>query len=535
MLDLKAWLDRHSLGRHHAHLVENGIDMDIVGDLTDADLASLDLNLGDRRRLMLAIATLDRPADEPAETPSVGMMRDEAERRQITLVFIDLVGSTQLSNTLDLDAYHDALNGYLKACAKTIRGRDGHLALLIGDGVVGYFGYPSAREDDAERAVLAGLEACRAIRELPAPAGVPLEVRVGISTGDVIVDARMEDRGLALGEVPNLAARLQAFADPGTVAVSDRTRQLLGRNFDCAWRGEHRLAGFEAPVGVWSVLDVEEAVLRFEAQQGDDVTPIVDRIEELRLLQDRWNETTETVGQLVMLSGEAGIGKSRLLKALADWIGPEGCMRLNFQCSASYGQSAFHPVVSFLSGTAGIKRADSQAEKRHKLATLIEAWPGATTDVLPILNDLLSIPPPPGQDLEPIRPEEVKIRLRELLVDLVGGLAADKPVLLLFEDLHWIDPSSEELLDALIEELSSARVLIVCTYRPDYEDRWAERVRATTLSIARLDTYYSHEMVHTMLRESALSRKLERRIVAKTDGVPLFIEEMVRMVEGRIE
>jgi class 3 adenylate cyclase len=532
MADLKDWLERHALGRHHARLVENGIDLDILADLTEADLISLDLTLGDRRRMMRAIDALRTPdrVDAPA---SASASSGDAERRQITLVFIDLVGSTRLSEMLDLDAYHDALNGYLNACARTIRAHGGHVALLIGDGVVGYFGYPTAQEDDAERAVRAGLDACRAVRDLPAPAGTPLEVRVGISTGDVIVDARMADRGLAMGDVPNLAARLQAFAEPGTVAISDRTRRLLGRNFDCAWRGEHAMTGFDAPVGIWTVHDVEQAILRFEAQHGDDVTPIVNRIAELSVLRDRWTKAKDAGGQLVMLSGEAGIGKSRLLQALADWIGPEGCVRLNFQCSPSYGQSAFHPVVSFLSGAADIRRADGNAEKRRKLAALVATWPEVAADeALPLLRELLSIPAP-GTDLAPIPPARLRSRIRDLLVRIVLGLSAERPVLLLVEDLHWIDPSTEELLDALFEELQDARVMIVCTYRPDTDDRWTGRARATRLSIARLTPQHSQEMVRTMLRDSALSRKLERRIVERTDGVPLFIEEMVRMVESR--
>ncbi|MEM8823540.1 MAG: AAA family ATPase, partial [Pseudomonadota bacterium] len=543
MTDFKVWLEDHGLGKHYDHLAENGIDMDIIGDLTDADLAVLDLNLGDRRRLMQAIAAW-RAASQPDSRPTptidpaiqaTAIPSETAERRQITLIFIDLVGSTQLSNTLDLDTYHDALNAYLNACTKTIRAHDGHLALLIGDGVVGYFGYPTAREDDAERAVRAGLEACKAVRDLPMPADTPLAVRVGISTGDVIVDAQMDDKGLALGEAPNLAARLQALADPGTVAISDRTRALLGQNFRCTWKGDHTLQGFDTPVSVWTVSGVEDAILRFEAQHGDDVTPIVNRLEEIEVLQSLWTDATDAVGRIVMLSGEAGIGKSRILKALTDWIGPDDCVRLTFQCSASHSQSAFYPIVSFLQHAANIKRTDSIAEQQAKLAALVSDWIEGMDDALPILYDLLSIPPPPGTETEPMEPEQLKARIRRLLVDIIKHLANRKPVLLLFEDLHWIDPSSEELLDLLIDELRDARVLITCTYRPDYEDRWAGRTGVTTLSVARLDMHYSHEMIRTMIRDSALSRKLERRIVDKTDGVPLFIEEMVRMVEQRAE
>ena len=540
MADFEQWLRSIGLEKYSDILRSNSVDFEILAELGEDDLSELGFNLGDRKRMLRAIRALQATAPEPApsgpgepEGSTLAMDGGTAEMRQLTLMFVDLVGSTQLANELDLETYRDVLHQYQDACLKVIRERHGHDAQFQGDGIVAYYGYPSAEEDDAERAVLSGLEICQAIAELPAVVGRPLEVRIGIATGDVVVDSIEGHASVALGETPNLAARIQSVSEPGTVAISDRTRQLLGANFECEWLGRPELKGFREGIDIWAVRGAGGTELRFQARQRGKVMPIIDREDELRLLESRWQAARKGNCQVVMLSGEAGIGKSRLARALIENVAGDDSVLLNFQCLPNHDASAFHPVIAFINHVANIARSDSAERKIEKLGELLSAWAYDAERLLPLFARLLSIPPPSDADQPEITPENMKAQLQNALIGIIGRLADRKPVLLLFEDLHWIDPSSEDLLDLMIERLAGARVLILCTHRPDYRPRWTGLARVTSLSISRLDARYSREFLRNMLPEGTTPEEIEAQIIEKTDGVPLFLEEMARMVGQR--
>ncbi|WP_299047385.1 adenylate/guanylate cyclase domain-containing protein [uncultured Tateyamaria sp.] len=530
--ELDEWLQSHDLADYSEVFAKQDVRFNDLPHLTEGDLKELGMPIGARRRLLVAIAKLDaEPPQAKATGPHV-QHSGAPEVRHLTFLFADISGSTQLSEDLDIEAYRDLLHGYQTACAKAVEGHHGHLAQFQGDGVVAYFGYPAATEDDAERAVFAGLQICRTVASMVVSAGTPIKVRVGIATGDVVVDTREGHRVHALGEAANLAARIQSEAAPGTVAVSDETRSLLGANFDCELAGKYELKGFSDPANIWIVRGAHEARLRFQSRQHGKITPIVNRQDELLLLKRRW-DVAQTEGlQVVMLCGEAGIGKSRLVEELSNGMSRDTRWRLSFQCLPNHSASAFHPVIAFIVHAARILRTDDTARRIEKLTGLLSGWTDQPDTVLPVFARLLSVPPSLDQIDNP--PEEMKGQLRDALVGIVRHLARTRPLLIQFEDLHWIDPSSEELFDMIIEGLEDAPVLAICTYRPDYKPRWIGLAGTTSLTISRLETRYSRQMVRNMIAHADVPPELETQIIHKTDGVPLFLEEMTRMVDQRL-
>ena len=548
MIGVKAWLKSISLEKYFKVFSSNSIDLDIVTELGEADLIELGLNLGDRRRMLLAIdalrntqkpstAGLEESAKElPTPRRIKSQLEGEAqERRQLTLMFVDLIGSTQLSTQLDLEEYRAALHDYQNCCLEAIRANHGHVAQFIGDGVVAYFGYPVVEENDAERAVIAALDICNSISELRLKDGRSLNVRIGISSGDVVVDEDAKLGGLVFGEVPNLAARVQTVADPGTVAVSETTKKLLGMNFAFEEKGKHVLKGFDKPIGIWQVTGFDPTWLRFRSRNVDQVTPLVNREIELTLLNGCLDVALREVGQAVLLSGEAGIGKSRIVEALSEEAIQDNCLRLDFQCSPNHEGSAYYPIITFVSHMAGILRSDSPKRKLAKLKQLLAGWTEEAVKNLALFAGLLSIPHQSDEGNLPLPPDRLKEQLQQTLVNLIFKLAANQPVLLLFEDLHWIDPSTEEIIDLLIERLKAARVLIICTFRPTYHPRWTGQARVTSMSVACLDQNHTLQMLDNLLTTGLVPPEIEEQIARKTEGVPLFLEEMARMIESRFE
>jgi len=366
MVDVSRWLADQGLGHHAEAFAENGIGGDILRELTDADLKELGLNLGDRKRLLRAIATLDaeptQDRAEPTEQTTTPAVAREAERRQLTLMFVDLVGSTELSARLDPEDLGEVMRRYQGRCTELVTGWGGHVAKLMGDGVLAYFSWPRAHEDDAERAVRAGLAIIDAVAGLETPAGALLAARVGIATGLVMV-GELIGEGVAqeqavVGETPNLAARLQALAEPCSVVISEATRRLVGGLFELDDLGPQRLKGFAEPLAAWRVAGASPVEGRFEAHQTTGLTPLVGREEELALLLRRWRQARDGEGQVVLVSGEPGIGKSRLVRELGQRLEDQPHIRLLCQCSPHHATSPLHPVIEQLERAAGFARDD---------------------------------------------------------------------------------------------------------------------------------------------------------------------------------
>lgn len=545
--DLARWLADLKLDAYYEAFVQNHVDFDVLTDLTEADLEKILIPLGDRKRLMKAIDALrehsgNEPATKEGSLSSPGVVRDPAQEpprrtqtgevRHLTLVFVDLVDSTALSERLDLEEYRDAITSFQICCTEIIRKFHGFLAMYVGDGILAYFGYPSAAEDDVERAVTAGLEISRAVGRIEVGQGIGIEARVGIATGRVLISdligKRIEIRGAAMGGIPNLAARLQSIATPGTVVVSDATQRLLGNRFDCSNHGMHTLKGFSDPVSVWQVDRVRPALSRFDSRQRGPMSPFVGRDEEAALLSKRWRLAVSGEGQVVLLSGEAGIGKSRLSQSLCNYIKDDPHIHLHFQCSPYHTRSAFYPLIAELTHAAKFQDEDSNLTKLQKLEQLLGPVIEDIQETMPLFAELLSIAAEGRFSDSGRSPESAKDRTIRALLNRLFSLAERKPVIVVFEDLHWIDPSSEEFLDYLIERISSKRILLICTYRPEFEAPWVGRSGVLSFGVNRLTHRHALAMVEALSSEHPLPTDVARSIVAKAEGVPLFLEELTR-------
>jgi predicted ATPase/class 3 adenylate cyclase len=539
-MNVAAWLCGLGLGQYEQAFRENDIDAEVVIDLTAEDLIGLGVaSIGHRRKLLAAIAALRVSATIPAATAPASVsgkasLAPEAERRQLTVMFVDLVDSTVLAARLDPEEMAEVLRTYQSAVAGAIARFEGHVAKYMGDGVLAYFGYPRAHEDEAERAVRAGLAAVAAVHSLEWAHGETLAARVGIATGPVVV-GELIGEGAAreetvVGDTPNLAARLQTLAEPGTVVISARTRELIGGLFELAELGAQILKGFSVPVGVWRAVGEGAAESRFEALHGAGLTPLVGRENEIGLLLEQWERAKEGEGQVVLLAGEPGIGKSRLVRALRGRLENEPHTALSHYCSPHYQTSPLHPVIGLLARAAGFAADDPAGTKLDKLEALLALSRDDVTAVTPLLAALLSLETDaryPPLDMSPHRQKE---RTLEELVDQVLGLATRRPVLAVYEDVHWADPTSLELLDLLVDRVQGASVLVLITFRPEFEPSWTRYAHITALTLSRLSRRQGAAMVARLSGGKALPTAVLDQIVAKTDGVPLFVEELTRTV-----
>ena len=448
-------------------------------------------------------------------------------------MFCDLVGSTALSARLDPEDMREVIRAYQDVCSGMVARYDGFVAKFMGDGILAYFGYPRAHEDDAERAVRAGLDIGVAVEKLETPAKGRLLVRIGIATGvvvvgDVVGQGSAQEQAV-VGDTPNLAARLQAGAEPGSVVVAEATRRLLGGAFVLQPLGPRTLKGFAEPAPVWRVLRETENVSRFEASRSEEMTPLVGREHEVALLLDRWRDATEGEGQVVLMSGEAGIGKSRILAALRERIGDERYIAMRYQCSPHHSNDAFYPIVAQIWRAAGFTQGEPAATRLDKLEAMVAASGLDPDENVPCLASLLSIPTVGRYFALELAPSELKERTVASLLALFAGVANGAPVLALLEDAHWIDPTSLDLFDRLVERFQGLRALLVVTHRPEFVAPWIGR-RITAHALNRFGRRQAAPMVDRVARGKALPAQVLDEIVAKTDGVPLFVEELTKTV-----
>jgi class 3 adenylate cyclase len=456
-----------------------------------------------------------------------------AERRQLTVMFCDLVGSTELSVRLDPEELREVIAAYRACCAETARRFGGFVAQYLGDGVLLYFGYPQAHEADAERAVRAGLAMVTAVEALPRPDGSRLRARVGIATGLTVVGAQVGisevHERTAVGETPNLAARLQALAAPGEVVIAVTTRRLVGQLFDCETLGTVALKGL-APVEAWRVVGESRVLSRFEALHGTNLTPFVWREEEMALLARRWEQVKGGGGRVVLLSGEPGIGKSRLSETLVAQVAAKPAARLRYFCSPHHTQSAFHPFIAQLERAAGFAPADNARARLAKLATLLAPTSADPARELALIAELLSLPAEAGYVPLEASPQDKRELILAALLAQLERLAAQAPVLLVFEDAHWIDPTSLDLLGRTVARVADLPVLLVVTFRPEFQPPWVSRAHVTTLSLSRLGGHDAARIIDGVARGQALPPEIAQQILERTDGVPLFIEELTSTV-----
>jgi predicted ATPase/class 3 adenylate cyclase len=527
-MDIETWLQGLGLERYVPAFRENEIDTEALLELTEADLATLGLPLGPRRKLQRAIAGLRQgalPSSAPISAPA-----QEAERRQLTVMFCDVVGSTALSARLDPEDLRAVIGRYHACVAETASRCDGFVAKYMGDGVLVYFGYPQAHEDDAEQAVRAGLALVNTVPDLEAPA--PLQLRIGIATGLVVVGdligAGSAQEQAIVGETPNLAARLQAVAEPNAVVIAEGTRRLIGARFELADLGPLSLKGFAEPTRAWRVLAENRALGRFEALRSG-AAPLVGREEEIELLLRRWTRVKRGEGQVVLLAGEAGIGKSRLTAALMQRVAGEPYTRLQYFCSPQHTDSALSPIIGQMERAAELAHDDTPCAKLDKLDALLA--PSATSpEDAGLLAEMLSLANDGRYPILALPPEERRARTLGALVAQVEALARQCPVLMIFEDVHWSDPTSLEALGRTVDRVAKLRVLLVMTFRPEYAPPWIGQPQVTALTLNRLAAGEAGTLIDRIAGNHALPAAVREDIIERTDGIPLFVEEMTKAV-----
>jgi class 3 adenylate cyclase len=525
-MDVAEWLRGLGLEQYKPAFRANDIDGEVLRHLTGEDLRELGVtSIGHRRRLLDAIAALNigQPAAPAVASPTVR----EAERRQLTVMFCDLVGSTPLSARYDPEDLREVIGGYHRCVGETVGRYAGFVAKYFGDGVLIYFGYPEAHEEDAERAVRAGLAVIDAVGRVETPE--PLNVRIGIASGLVVVGdligaGAAQERGV-VGEMPNLAARLQGLAQPGTLVIAESTRRQIGALFETEDLGPQRLAGFAEPQRAWRVTGESGVLSRFEALRSE-ATALVGRDEELDVLLRRWQQARAGEGRVVLLSGEPGIGKSRLSAALSQAICDGPHTRLRYFCSPYHQDSALHPFILQLERAAGFARDDTVEEKLGKLRELI-APDTQGDDEFELVAELLSLPNS-AADLN-LSPQRRREMLFEALLHQLEGLARNRPVLMVFEDAHWIDPTSRELLHLVLDRVSRLPVLLLITFRSELQHAWSGP-HVTTLLLNRLDGRDGATLVERLAGSTGLSHDIVDEIVDRADGVPLFVEELTKAV-----
>ena len=529
-MDIGEWLRGLGLQSYEQMFRDNGIDLEVLPHLTVDDLKEIGVQaVGHRRKILDAIRLqpTDRAAARAPPLP---------ERRQLTLMFVDLVGSTDLSRRVDPEELRDIMRAYQNTVAGEIARLEGHVAKFLGDGILAYFGWPRASEDAAERAVRAGLAVAEAVSGMLAgDNGHLLQARIGIATGLVVVGDLLGEGAAkeeaVTGETPNLAARVQQAAEPGTVVIADSTRRLVGDLFELVGLGSLRLKGFSEPVPAWRVIGEGSAESRFEALHGAHVMPLVGRGEELDLMLSRWQLAEGGAGQVVLISGEPGIGKSRLVLALRERLESEPITLVSYACSPQHLNSPLFPFISQLEREVRFAPDDSSEARLKRLeALLCENGQGLPGNAVSLFADLLGIPgatPPAPQEMSP---QQRKALLFRTFLARLDRLAARGRVLMVLEDAHWLDPTSRELFDQIVDPLQDLPVLLVATFRPELSPPWIGFPHVTLLTLNRLPQAQVVALVDRITGGKALPTEVLGQILARTEGVPLFTEELTKAV-----
>ena len=535
MQQIGDWLKNLGMSEYVESFAENRIDLSVLPDLTDQDLEKLGVLLGDRRKMLRAILELagDGPVAPHAPVVNEARPQDAAERRQLTVMFCDLVGSTALSARLDPEDLRAIIGAYQRCCAVQVERNAGFVAKYMGDGVLAYFGYPQAHEDDAERAVRAGLSLVEAVPKLATAAGSPLRVRVGIATGLVVVGDLIgvgaAQEQAVVGETPNLAARLQSIAEPDTVVIAESTRRLLGNLFELRDLGAKDLKGIAEPARAWAALRASSVESRFDALHTTGLTPLVGREEEVELLLRRWSRARKGEGQVVLLSGEAGIGKSRLTAAVLGRLATEPHMRLRYFCSPQHTDSALYSMIGQMERAAGLAHDDKPQAKLDKLDSVLAQTSTSVQDAA-LFAEMLSLPNDGRYPALDLTPEQRRQRTLEALMSQLTRLARQNPLLMIFEDAHWVDPTSLEVLGQVVERIATLDALLVVTFRPEFNAPWVGQSHVTSLTLNRLGERETAAIIAQLVENKELPADVMAEIVERADGIPLFVEEMTKAV-----
>ncbi len=523
MAEIDTFLEDLGLSKFAPVFASNEVSLTDLGHLTEHDLIDLGLPLGPRRRLMAALGR----ARDANPVPVHGHGKIVAERRQLTVMFVDLVGSTALSERLDPEDLGELLRRFKEICSTSVARFGGHIASFMGDGAMIYFGYPHAVEDAASRAVHAGLDILDGLTLIEGEE--KLSARIGVSTGLVVVGEihgeGLKEHDVVMGRTPNLAARLQGLAEPNTLIISPSTRRLIGNAFELRDRGSFALKGFSEQVQAWIVTGQARIERRFDIMPDAGAGRLVGRQAEFRKLTDKWHEACQGAGQSVLISGEAGIGKSRLIEGLSQEVQDQGALRLNFQCSPFHANSALYPIIQHLERAAGFAPSDGDEDKLGKLSHLLRHHP---PEHVRLIADLLSVEADAALGPLDLPPQAKLEQTLEAVTEQLAALARDKPVLLLFEDAHWVDPTTLSLTDRVIERIRELPVLIVVTARPGFDPGWGHHNNTLHLPLRRLEHRDVAEIVAEVAGGNLVPPEVCDLIAAKTDGIPLFIQEVTR-------
>jgi len=536
-MDIVVWLRSLGLGKYEAIFRENDIDETVLPSLTHENLKELGVaSFGHRVKLLDAIAALRSVTSEKAPSVDVASApntspEDRAERRQVTVMFSDLVGSTALSARLDPEDMREIITAYQKAVAGTVTRFGGFVAKFMGDGVLAYFGYPQAHEDDAERAIRAGLELLTAVSGLKTH--VALKTGVGIATGLVVVGdlvgSGSSQEQAIVGDTPNLAARLQAIAEPNSVVIAEGTRRLVGSLFELEDLGPRKLKGISAQVRAWAAVRPALVEGRFEAMHGGGLTDLVGREEELDLLLRRWSKAKSGSGQVVLLSGEAGIGKSRLTAALLKHLATEPHTRLRYFCSPQHTDSALYPIIGQFARAAGFVHGDTLQAKLDKIDALVAQTSTSMQDAA-LFSEMLSLLNDGRYAALELTPQQRREKTLEALNRQVEALARSRPVLIIFEDAHWADPTSLEAFGRTVDRIATLPALLILTFRPEFEAPWVGQQHVTSLALNRLGHRDVGSLIDRVVGNNLLPTNTRQDIIERTDGIPLFVEEMTKAV-----
>jgi class 3 adenylate cyclase len=548
MGDVERWLQTLGLERYSRVFSQHAIDGSALRELTERDLRQLGIPVEHRRRMLKALRLLaannrlpsgalgaDEGDHASPELPRVPASARQAERRHLTILFVDMVDSTALAQRLDPEDLADLTNAFHQACSRVVRRYGGYVAKHLGDALVAYFGWPESHENDAERAVLAGLALISAVKEIPADAAERIQIHVGIATGEVVIgDVLGRDSAQvheAFGEIPSLAARLQAISLPDTVLISEETHRLVEHKFACLDTGRKKLKGFHESTQVYRVISARALPLDFDARTATGLTPLVGRNAELNLLKSRWARAAAGDGHVVLLAGDPGIGKSRLCAELRLSVDGQNLASFSFQCSPLHADSPLHPVSRCIAQIAGLSDDDSVETKRKKLDSMFDDVAGDRRDALSLLATHLGITES-GYGPALTGAQRQRMALHRLLADFFGGIARRRPVLITFEDVHWMDPTTSEFLELLLRRINARPILVVVTFRPTFSFTGQARKRQTSLTLTRLTRDESALLVEKIAQGADLPPQAVAEIIDRSDGVPLYLEELTSAVLG---